>query len=258
MSDSDAPRLRQPALTPVRGAQKRGRVFLNPDGSLPGHRLGAVWRMLREGGGTPWPDWIENPVYPPPPEAPPGQAVVTFLGHASFLIRLPGGPTLLTDPIWSDRCSPLRFAGPKRVRAPGMGFDALPPIDAVLLSHNHYDHCDIPTLKRLQRRFAPRIITGLGNAKLLAKHGMEDVLELDWWQPAPLPGGAWAHYVPARHATARGAARPRADAVGRLRAPGARGRADLLRRRHRLGRAFPRDRPPARAVRPRLAADRRL
>ncbi|MDQ1078894.1 MBL fold metallo-hydrolase [Pseudoroseomonas cervicalis] len=204
MSDSDAPRLRQPALTPVRGAQRQGRVFLNPDGSLPGHEFGAVWRLLRQGGGTPWPAWVENPVYPPPPEAPPGQAVVTFLGHASFLIRLPGGPTLLTDPIWSDRCSPFRFAGPKRVRAPGLGFDALPPIDAVLLSHNHYDHCDIPTLKRLQRRFAPRIITGLGNAKLLAKHGMEDVLELDWWQPAPLPNGAWAHYVPARHATARG------------------------------------------------------
>ncbi|MCQ4162006.1 MBL fold metallo-hydrolase [Roseomonas sp. GC11] len=204
MSDSDAPRLRQPALTPVKGAQKRGKVFLNPDGSPPGQPLSAVWRMMREGKGTPWPAWVENPPYPPPPEPPDGQAVVTFLGHASFLIRLPGGPTLLTDPIWSERCSPLRFAGPKRVRAPGLAFDALPPIDAVLLSHNHYDHCDIPTLRRLHRRFAPRILTGLGNAQLLAKHGLENVLELDWWQPAPLPGGAWAHFTPARHFAARG------------------------------------------------------
>jgi L-ascorbate metabolism protein UlaG (beta-lactamase superfamily) len=200
----DAPQPRQPALTPARGAQRRGKIFLNPDGSSPGQTLGNVWRLLRERGRKPWPSRVENPVFPPPASPPPGHAAITFLGHASFLIRLHGGPTLLTDPIWSERCSPFSFAGPRRVRPPGLDFDALPPIDAVLLSHNHYDHCDIPTLKRLHRRFAPRIVTGLGNARLLAKHGMRDVVELDWWQEAPLPGGTRATYLPARHFSARG------------------------------------------------------
>ncbi|WP_241665314.1 MBL fold metallo-hydrolase [Teichococcus oryzae] len=191
-------------LPPPRGAARRGKVFLNPDGSLPGQPLSAVWRMMREGRGTPWPGRVENPPFPPPPEPSPGEVVVTFIGHASFLIRYPGGPALLTDPIWSERCSPFRFAGPKRVRAPGLAFEALPKIDTVLLSHNHYDHCDIPTLKRLQQRDAPRIVTGLGNGRLLARHGMRDVVELDWWQEARLPGGVTACFTPARHFAARG------------------------------------------------------
>jgi L-ascorbate metabolism protein UlaG (beta-lactamase superfamily) len=191
-------------LPPPQGAQRRGRVFLNPDGSVPGQPLSAVWRMMREGPGMPWPDWVEDPPFPPPPEPPPGEAAVTFVGHASFLIRYHGGPTLLTDPIWSRRCSPVRFLGPKRVRAPGIAFEALPKIDAVLLSHNHYDHCDIPTLRRLQARDAPRILTGLGNTGLLARHGMRDVVELDWWQEAALPGGITVRFTPARHFSARG------------------------------------------------------
>ncbi|MFC3124532.1 MBL fold metallo-hydrolase [Pseudoroseomonas globiformis] len=189
---------------PPRGATRRGRIFLNPDGTAPGQPLRNVWRMMREGKGTPWPLRIEDPPFPPPPEPARGQVAVTFIGHSSFLIRYPEGPTLLTDPIWSERCSPVAFAGPKRVRAPGLAFDALPKIDAVLLSHNHYDHCDIPTLKRLAWRDAPRVVTGLGNARLLAKHGLRDVVELDWWQDAPLPGGVVARFLPARHFAARG------------------------------------------------------
>lgn len=195
---------RVPDLAGARGAQRKGRLFLNPDGSAGGQTFRNLWRLMREDKGTPWPERVENPPFPPPAPPPPGQAAVTFLGHASFLIRFHDGPTLLTDPIWSERCSPFSFAGPKRVRAPGLAFEALPPIDAVLLSHNHYDHCDIPTLKRLHRRDAPRIITGLGNAALLARHGMRDVVELDWWRDAPLPGGARARFTPARHFAARG------------------------------------------------------
>ena len=156
--------------------------------------------MMREGSGTPWPDHVEDPPQPAPTEPPPGHVAVTFVGHATFLIRIAGGPTLLTDPIWSERCSPLSFLGPKRVRPPGLALDALPPLDAVLLSHNHYDHMDIPTLRRLR---APRILTGLGNAAILARHGIAGAEDLDWWDEREV-GGVAVTYLPMRHFSARG------------------------------------------------------
>ncbi|MFH5927051.1 MBL fold metallo-hydrolase [Roseomonas xinghualingensis] len=176
--------------------------FLNPDGSVPGHPLSQVWKMLREGAGTPWPRRIEDPQEAPPTEPPPGHAAITFIGHSSFLIRIAGGPTLLTDPIWSERCSPLPFLGPRRARAPGLALEALPPLDAVLVSHNHYDHMDIPTLRRLK---APRIVTGLGNARILARNGLPGAEELDWWGETAI-GNATITYLPARHFSARGIA----------------------------------------------------
>jgi L-ascorbate metabolism protein UlaG (beta-lactamase superfamily) len=180
-----------------RGADGR---FLNPDGSVAGHPLGQVWQMIREGQGTPWPRRLEDPTQTLPAEPPPGHAAVTFIGHATFLIRIAGGPILLTDPIWSERCSPLPFLGPRRARAPGLALEALPPLDAVLLTHNHYDHMDIPTLRRLK---PPRIVTGLGNAAILARNGLRGAEELDWWGETTV-GGATITYLPARHFSARG------------------------------------------------------
>lgn len=135
---------------------------------------------------------------------PEGHVAITFVGHATFLIRFAGGPVLLTDPIWSERCSPSRLVGPRRVRAPGLDFEALPRIDAVLLSHNHYDHMDLPTLRRLVARDRPAMVTGLGNAAYLARKGIAGARELDWWGRAPLPGGLEATFLPARHFSARG------------------------------------------------------
>jgi len=186
----------------VTPAQRRGGRFLNPDGSPAGQTLGAVFRMMREGRGTPWPARVENRPHPPAPETvPPGHAAITFIGHASFLIRLADGTSLLTDPMFSDRCSPLSWIGPKRVRDPGLTLAGLPRIDAVLLSHGHYDHLDLPSLRALS---APLIVTGLGQDAFLARNGIQGAVALDWGQSHPLPGGHRATYLPARHFSARG------------------------------------------------------
>lgn len=161
--------------------------------------------MIWEGTGARWPRRVPNAPFPPAPEiVPDGHVAITFVGHSTFLLRFAGGPTLLTDPIWSARCSPVPFLGPRRVRPPAIAFDALPRIDAVLLSHNHYDHADLPTLRRLVRRDRPAIVTGAGVGRWLARRGMPGAQELDWWQGAPLPGGLHATYLPARHFSARG------------------------------------------------------
>lgn len=182
------------------GAQRVKGRFLNPDGTRAGQSRGALWRLSREPAGPPWPERVEDPPQPPPAEPPPGHVAVTFIGHSSFLLRFAGGPTLLTDPVWSERCSPFSFAGPKRVRPPAIPLEKLPPVDAVLLSHNHYDHMDLPTLRRLS---PVPIVTGLGNGAYLARKGVPGAVELDWWQETPLPGGAMATYLPMKHFSAR-------------------------------------------------------
>ena len=105
----------------------------------------------------------------------------TIVGHASVLIQA-GGLNVLTDPVWSERASPLPFAGPRRVWAPGIAFEALPPIDAVLLSHNHYDHMDMTTLRRLNSAHRPLFVTSLGNETIL-RRAIRDarVRAGDWW-----------------------------------------------------------------------------
>ncbi len=126
----------------------------------------------------------------------------TFINHSTVLLQW-SNINILTDPIWSERCSPLSWIGPRRVHPPGIDFEHLPPIDLILLSHNHYDHMDIPTLKRLQAKNNPLIITGLGNRLLLKKHGFEKVYELDWWQEIELENGLKVIFVPAQHFSGR-------------------------------------------------------
>jgi N-acyl-phosphatidylethanolamine-hydrolysing phospholipase D len=105
---------------------------------------------------------------------------VTWIGHATLLVQMDHA-TFLTDPIWSDRASPLSWLGPKRSVAPGLALDALPPIDFVIVSHDHYDHLDIPTLRALARRSPGTVfVTPLGNGALLREEGIANVRELDW------------------------------------------------------------------------------
>jgi L-ascorbate metabolism protein UlaG (beta-lactamase superfamily) len=140
-------------------------------------------------------------MFPPPPDTVgPDSVAITFIGHASFLIRLPGA-VVLTDPVFSERCSPVSWAGPKRVRPPGIALADLPRPDVVLLSHNHYDHMDFPSLRAVQARYAPRFITTLGNARTLAKLGIV-ATELDWWQDTTA-GALSITATPARHFSAR-------------------------------------------------------
>jgi L-ascorbate metabolism protein UlaG (beta-lactamase superfamily) len=109
-----------------------------------------------------------------------GEMVATWIGHSTVLIQA-GGLNILADPIWSERSSPFSFIGPKRAREPGVRFEDLPKIDVVLISHNHYDHMDVPTLKRLWERDRPAIVTSLGNDTLLRAEGVKSVA-LDWGQ----------------------------------------------------------------------------
>jgi L-ascorbate metabolism protein UlaG (beta-lactamase superfamily) len=157
------------------------------------------WMATRDHG--PWDRWRKTPPGPPPPQRVDGDALrITFINHSTLLIQT-ASVNILTDPIWSERCSPVGFAGPVRHHPPGIRLEDLPPIDAVLISHNHYDHLDVPTLRQLR---PPRILTGLGNGAFLAAKHIEHVTELDWWQSAELAPGIRIHAVPAQHFSSRG------------------------------------------------------
>jgi L-ascorbate metabolism protein UlaG (beta-lactamase superfamily) len=123
------------------------------------------WRWTRQ--PQPWPAYSELPFTDKPPQRVAGdQLRVSFVGHVTVLIQTQG-LNILTDPVWSNRASPFAGFGPQRVHPPGIRFDDLPPIDLVLISHNHYDHLDLATLEQLWHRDHPRIITPLGNDTLI-------------------------------------------------------------------------------------------
>lgn len=160
------------------------------------------WWWTRKPG--PWREWTDAEPGPPPPQRVAGGRLrVTFVNHATVLLQM-DGLNILTDPIWSERASPVAWAGPRRVRPPGIRFADLPPIDAVIVSHNHYDHLDLPSLKRLQQAHDPLFVVGLGNAALLRAAGIDKVRELDWWQSLALSASVRLSATPAQHFSARG------------------------------------------------------
>jgi L-ascorbate metabolism protein UlaG (beta-lactamase superfamily) len=149
---------------------------------------------------TPWPRHVEQLLRRPLPLNG-ARAVVTLISHSTFLIQTRAA-NVLTDPMYSARAGPWNVSGPRRVREPAIRFDDLPPISTVLLSHNHYDHCDLRTLRRLATRFDPIVVTPIGNARLVRSAGIKKIEEIDWWQPAqsaPLP----ITLTPAHHFSAR-------------------------------------------------------
>jgi len=162
-----------------------GRRFFNPAGpALMGFSaLPRWWWQRLRGQGERWPAVAPAPqpvALPATVES--GQVAVTFLGHATFLLQFPGF-TVLTDPVFARRAGPFGRLGPVRVRPPALTLEQLPPIDFVLLSHNHYDHLDLESLRWLARERRPQIVTCLGNRDWLARRGVGPAVDLDWWQP---------------------------------------------------------------------------
>lgn len=182
-----------------------GTLFFNPDGRPPG-RFADLLRWQLSGGRTKWPAAWPSPF----PQAKPDERVegaalrITMAGHASLLIQTVG-LNILTDPVWSERASPFTFAGPKRVNAPGIAFSDLPPIDLVLVSHNHYDHLDLATLRRLRKSHDPLVITPLGNDAIIcpAAPGIR-LTAHDWGDRLDVGKGVKVHVEPAHHWSARG------------------------------------------------------
>ncbi|MBN9542863.1 MAG: MBL fold metallo-hydrolase [Alphaproteobacteria bacterium] len=159
------------------------------------------WRWERN---TPdWPEWVENNLKPNIEPKVEGKIKVTYINHETFLIQV-AGLNILTDPIYSERASPVSFAGPKRVHAPGIPFESLPKIDIVLVSHSHYDHLDIPTIEMLVKRDNPVIYTGLKLGKYIKKNADAKIVhDMDWWQTMENKG-IQITYTPAHHWSARG------------------------------------------------------
>ncbi|HJU65918.1 MAG TPA: MBL fold metallo-hydrolase [Gemmatimonadaceae bacterium] len=131
-----------------------------------------------------------------------GQLAITWIGHSTFLVQI-GGRNVLTDPIWSERPSPLRLVGPRRRTRPGIELDDLPEVHAVLISHDHYDHLDAPTVRRLVALHRDaQWLAPLGVGRRLCRLGVRVVHELDWWQTAHLTS-LTCECVPARHWSGR-------------------------------------------------------
>jgi len=175
-----------------------GERFHNPSG-IPLQPFSKLPKLLRE-PRTRWPRWIDEPQRKPP-SLEGADGAVTFVGHATFLIQTRIG-NVLTDPMWSMRAGPFGLLGPRRVRRPGVAFEDLPRIDVVLLSHGHYDHLDLPTLRRLARRFDPLVVSPLGHGKLVRSTGIKRVTELDWWEETA-HGDLRFALTPAQHFSAR-------------------------------------------------------
>ncbi len=128
---------------------------------------------------------------------------ITYVNHSTFLIQT-AGVNILTDPVWSKRVSPMSFTGPKRFRPAGVRFEDLPPIDLIIISHNHYDHLDISTLKKLNEKFEPRVIVPLGVDVYLNQEGIQNTIPLDWEENQPIDSDITVHSVQAQHFSARG------------------------------------------------------
>lgn len=181
-----------------------GRTFEN-SGNVPDKTFFDVmkWYLQRDQG-----EWVKIPeeevtfAEKPADNVTKGM-VITYINHSTFLIQT-AGVNILTDPVWSDRVSPLSFIGPKRFRPAGVKFEDLPKIDVVLISHNHYDHLDLETIKKLEDRFQPQFITPLGVGQLLERSLIRYTYDLDWWESKVVDSDITIHSVEAQHFSARG------------------------------------------------------
>lgn len=161
------------------------------------------WQFTRDQGH--WPERAPSPFADTPPRRVTGTGLrISFIGHASILLQT-GGLNILLDPVWSERASPVSFAGPRRVNLPGVAFDDLPPIDAALVSHNHYDHLDVHTLSALATPHRSRVLVPLGNDAIVREHDNSIAVEAhDWHEKITLSPEVAVTLAPMRHWSARG------------------------------------------------------
>jgi len=199
----------QPAPGLSAAAQERqvsdhfdGKRFHN---DVPDHSFSDMVRWLWEMKTVEWPEWIEDPKqHAPEKQCNSSRLRVTYVNHATMLIQT-DGLNILTDPIWSTVAGPSSWLGVKRVRLPGVTMEDLPKIDVILLSHDHYDHLDMPTLKQIAARDNPLIIAGLGIRNILKPDVAGTVIELDWWEVYEIqPGDMRLTFVPSLHESGRG------------------------------------------------------
>lgn len=179
-----------------------GTHFFNPydENKRPFYNF-LKWQLTRD--KEKWPERIAVEKYDVPPVKYHGGIRATYVGHATVLIQV-DGINILTDPIWSERCSPVTWAGPKRVVDPGIKFDDLPKIDAVLVSHNHYDHLDHPTLRALVFKHKPKIITSLGNDYIITSESLgAKVVSKDWFEDEDINDDVKVTVVPVVHWSGR-------------------------------------------------------
>lgn len=180
-----------------------GERFFNAT-PVPSVGFFAMARHVLFGRGGRWPDEPVSNAARPDLDAhrAPRDIAVTHINHATMLLQLPG-LNVLTDPVWSMRVGPGGWLGPKRAHAPALAIESLPHIDVVVVSHNHFDHLDLPTLRDLDRLHQPRFFVPLGDAELLEEAGISQVVELDWWQEVALDGGYRLTFTPAQHNSGR-------------------------------------------------------
>ncbi|MEM7096683.1 MAG: MBL fold metallo-hydrolase [Pseudomonadota bacterium] len=181
-----------------------GNVFRN---TLPAEK--GFWDLVRMGWGSvvdaqDWPGDVPNGNFPAPADDVVDDIVVTYVNHSTVLVQV-AGVNILTDPVYSERVSPFTWAGPKRVRAPGIALEELPHIDVILISHNHYDHLDAKTLQDIsaQQSQPPLILAGLGNTAFFAQLGLEETRDMDWDDQIEHAGLSF-HFVECRHRSGRG------------------------------------------------------
>jgi L-ascorbate metabolism protein UlaG (beta-lactamase superfamily) len=179
-----------------------GKRFYNPDApQAPGFLDALRWKLTSR--PAPSPGFIADVEQSVPPRRVQGSGLrITLVNHSTVLLQQ-SGSNILTDPIWSERASPLSWIGPRRRRPPGVSFQDLPPLDAVLISHNHYDHLDLPTLRRLAARGDSTFIVPARGARLLRAEKLGPAHELDWGESLSLRG-LTIHGVPALHSSRRG------------------------------------------------------
>jgi len=180
-----------------------GKKFINP-GGVPPMGFKDLFKWMRTRQRVEWKELKESDYGPPPAERVVGDSlVVTFVNHSTFLIQTQG-LNILTDPVWSERASPVPFAGPKRMRPPGIRFEDLPKIDIILLTHNHYDHLDIKTMQKLSSAFSPKIYCPLGVGRYLERKGIFNISEMDWWDEIRIDSTLSLICTPAQHFSGRG------------------------------------------------------